>query len=146
HPDVWLARGLWAQRHGEPRVSVRCLWEAVRRFPDSRTANYHLGQTLLQLDPPQAESAAPFLERAERREERRNTLNMVYRKKESLPHIEQAARLTKSLGRLWEAAGWLRLALQLAPDSDEARLTLRRLAEQLARDTPRVLADFDPTR
>src|SRR5262245_59618843 len=38
HPDVWLARGVWARQHGELRIAVRCFWEAVRRFPDSRVA------------------------------------------------------------------------------------------------------------
>jgi tetratricopeptide (TPR) repeat protein len=144
HPDVWLARGEWARQHGEIDVAVRCFWEAARRFPDSRIANYQLSQMLIKLDPQHARMAAPFLDRAERLEELRNALNMVYRQRTERRHVQKAAELTESLGRLWEAAAWRQVEGSLRPGSGTARQEYRRLAARLSPGLPRVLPEFNP--
>lgn len=138
HPDVWTVRGRWAEARGEPKAAIRCFAEALRRFPDSRTANYHLGQALLKLEPPQSELAAPFLDRAERLEKLKNVATMIYRSRTSVRHIRQAAELTESLGRLWESAGWCRAALREQPHLDWARNAMRRVSVRLSDDFPRV--------
>jgi hypothetical protein len=144
HPDVWVARGVWARQHGDIQVAVRCFWEAARRFPDSRVANYQLSQMLIKLDPPQTQAAAPFLDRAERLEALRNVLNMVYRQRTEPRHIQQAAELTESLGRLWEAAAWRRVEVSLRPGSGTARQEWRRLSARLSPDLPRLPPESNP--
>ncbi|HTI49320.1 MAG TPA: FG-GAP-like repeat-containing protein, partial [Planctomycetaceae bacterium] len=144
HPDVWVARGIWARQHGDLQVAIRCFWEALRRFPDSRIANYQLSQLLIQLDPPQTRTASPFLRRSERLEELRNVLNMVYRQRTEQRHMRQAAKLTESLGRLWEAAAWRRVEASLAPGSETARQEWRRLSARLSPDLPPLLTESNP--
>ncbi len=144
HPDVWLARGIWAQEHGELEVAVRCFWETLRRHPDSQSANYHLGQTLLKVDPSQTGQAAPFLNRAQLLEKLSRELILIFREKTSLAHVRPAAELTESLGRLWEARAWCLRALELKPDLDWALRQLQRLNARLRPDTPRVLLAAKP--
>ena len=144
HPNVWVARGIWANRHNESEVAARCFWEAVRRSPNSRIANYHLGRTLINLDPLQIHTATPFLDRAERLEELRNVLNMVYRQRTSLVPIQETAQRMESLGRLWEAAAWQQVALTIQPNLASAKADLRRLAARLSPQLPLVLAAANP--
>jgi tetratricopeptide (TPR) repeat protein len=144
HPGIWVARGIWANHHNESRVAARCFWEAIRRSPNSRIANYHLGRTLINLDP-QTDVAAPFLERAEQLEDLRNVLNMVYRQHTSLVHILDVARRMESLGRLWEAAAWQQVALKIQPNLPSAQADLRRLAARLSPALPPVLPTANPT-
>jgi tetratricopeptide (TPR) repeat protein len=144
HPEVWVARGIWANRHDEFEVAARCFWEAVWRSPNSRIANYHLGKTLLNLDPRQTQRADSFLDRAEQLEELRNVLNMVYRRRASLVHIQDVARRMESLGRLWEAAAWQQVALAIQPDLPSARADLRRVTAMLSPELPLVLAAANP--
>ena len=145
HPDVWMARGLRATIQSEPRVAVRCFWEAVRRAPDSRAANYHLGQALLHVDPDLRDQAAPFLDRAAQLEQFEGLLALIYVGRDSLPHLRRAATQAESLGRLWEAAGWCREELKIQPRLDAALRQLQRLEPQLTYDLPRTLGTANPT-
>jgi thioredoxin-like negative regulator of GroEL len=38
HPDVWVTRGQWARRRGDPRGAARCFWEALKRDPAHHAA------------------------------------------------------------------------------------------------------------
>lgn len=150
HPDVWLARGLWAQDHDQLPVAVRCFWEAVQRFPDSRAANYHLGRALRRLDPPRPKQADYYLHRAELLEELKHVLFMAMREPENRDYLERSAKCTEELGRFWEAAAWCQIARRLFPQAPEIGLQLRRVSGRLSPDLPRVAVsreagtDIDP--
>ena len=142
HPEVWIARGAWARRRHELRVAARCFWEAVRRHPDSRKANYQLGQVLVQLG--ESESASPFLRRAARLEELKDALTVIYRNQGSVTHLRKAAGLTESLGRLWESRAWYRVMLHVNPAVGSVRDRLRSLEVRLSPEVPRTLAAANP--
>lgn len=144
HPDVWLVRGLAAQRRGEARPAVRCFWEAVRIAPNHRAANYHLGQTLVTLGGDEQKQAIPFLRRASLLHEFEGVLDLIYRNPASLEHLRRAAELTEALGRVWESWGWCRAALALRSDQRWAQQTLRALQPRLRPDLPRTLPESNP--
>jgi tetratricopeptide (TPR) repeat protein len=146
HPGVWVAQGLWADRNREPQVAARCFWEAILRSPNSRIANYHLGRTLLNLDSGTAQTSNVFLERAERLEELRNLLNLVYRQPTNPQHIVDVADRLESLGRLWEAVAWQRIAVSLEPNSGATLADWRRLATRLLPQMPDVLDAANPAK
>lgn len=142
HPETWAVRGLWAQDHEQPRVAIRCMWEAVRRDPDHLLANHHLGRLLTQLGEP--EKSRPFLERAERLREVSQLMNFVYTEGPAPLELRRAADLNESLGRLWEAWAWSRVALAHDPNAAWARERMGRLKPQLAADLPRTVAASNP--
>ncbi|MGE5194763.1 MAG: FG-GAP-like repeat-containing protein, partial [Deltaproteobacteria bacterium] len=144
HPDVWVVRGRWAMGHDEPRTAVRCFWEAVLRHPDDRLANYRLGQALNKLEQP--EQAAHFLKRGEQVRQLLVFLDGVYRDKHDTELMHKAAILTESLGRIWEAWGWARVALAEDPTLAWAQQTTVRLERLLRADLPRNLPEYTPAR
>ena len=139
HPGIWLILGLWSERQNEPDVAVRCFWEALRRDPNLRQANYRLGRLLRDLEQPDA--AEPFLERSRRLTEYANMIEVLNaRRTEKTAIIEDAlkvAELTRSLGLLFEACGWFRLTLQLNPADPRALEGVRKLQPKLA-SLPRI--------
>lgn len=133
-PGIWLIQGQWFERQNQPRVSVRCFWEALRRDPNLALANYRLGQLLVFLKHPQ--TAEPFLERSRRLTDYLNIIEMLgARVMEKSKRVEiglKAAELTESLGLIFEACGWFRLSLQLDPTDPNARQGLGRLQSRVA--------------
>jgi tetratricopeptide (TPR) repeat protein len=144
HPEIWVGRGIWAQNQDELAVSARCFWEALRRDPDHRAANYRLAQVLGALG--QAEKGEPFLERARKLQDLEGHMYVLDLNHDDLERMQKAAELTEALGRLWEAQAWCRAALKRDPRSSWARGSINRLAARLTSDTPRVLAEEDPAR
>lgn len=150
HPDWWIVRGTWARQQGDSRVAVRCFWEAVRRAPESRSANYNLGQVLAAVG--ESEHSARFLERARRLQELEGLFNVIYRdratsvlnRERTLAHFQRAAEITEELGRFWEARGWCAAALAINPGSRRAHERIRRVEARLATDSPRTLPGFNP--
>jgi thioredoxin-like negative regulator of GroEL len=144
HPDLWIIRGRWLADHNEPRPAVRCYWEAVLRDPDSRQANYRLGQMLVESD--QSEQAEPFLKRARLIQQLSTVLDGLFHDNHDLQSMHNAAVLTESLGRVWEAWGWARSALAEDPSLAWAQEALVRLQPLLRPDLPRTRPEFNPAR
>ncbi len=72
--NIWYVRGLWAQQLGEEKAAARCFWEAIRRSPTHRRANYQLGLACRNIDPT---AAAAFSERADQLQEYSELLEKV---------------------------------------------------------------------
>lgn len=121
HPGVWTVRGLWAQRRGQDRPAVRCLWEAVRRDPNSQDANYQLGQSLRAIG---REDAAPrFLKRASELQDYLFAVHQVHGGTlgQDERQLQSAAEAAARLGLVWETLAWSRFALEQDPASFWAR-------------------------
>ena len=150
HPESWVVLGLWAQRHGDERAAVRCLWEAALLEPNLRTANYQLGQLLVSLGEP--DQAAPFLDRARRQQQLVQLLEHVEIRIEARFSARDAevwkgmVELTESMGRLPEAHAWARSALARNPDLRWARETVARLEPRLRSEPtlPQTLPEACP--
>lgn len=142
HPQIWAVRGIWSQNHETLGVAARCFWEAVRRDPDHRGAQYHLSQVLTRLG--QGALGEPFLDRARKLQELESLAYQLGHEPDQLDLLQRAAELTRSLGRLWEARAWSRAALARDPGADWALQLVERLSPMLNGDTPRVLNSANP--
>jgi tetratricopeptide (TPR) repeat protein len=142
HPDVWLVRGLWRAELDRDREAARCFWEAVLRAPNHREANYRLGQLLVRLG--DDERAQPFLDRADRLGAFQDSLIVLHRNPDSAVHLQRAAELSESLGRLWEAAAWYRMLLQTQPSAIHAAERLQELVPRLHSTIPMTLVEANP--
>ncbi len=142
HPEVWWARGAWAEQQADLRGAVRCYAEAVRLDPNHRTANYRLGQVLMALD--QHKPAQPFVERADKLRDLALLVDQVFSQPDSLAHLQRAAELTRSLGRPWEAWGWYQIVLRQAPSTEWATKASDELRAELRPDSPRNVEAFNP--
>ncbi len=147
HPDSWLARGIWAQNHGQRPAAARCFWEAVRLNPNHQRANYRLAQVLAAMN--RKPDAEVFLSRSRLLERLSQLHNLLYKRREQsqdLGQMIEAAELSERLGRLWEAWAWYHLVLVLDPGHVEARRQVSRLTERISGNPPLVIADAVPTR
>lgn len=142
HPDVWSVRGEWAQLNGQTQAAIRCFWEAVRRNPNHRSANFHLGQLLTTSN--EFESARPFIERADRLRDLVHLVDRLYLETDKTATFHRAAELTESLGRLWEAWAWSKIALDEGSERDWATANLARLQAELRDDLPQTLTSANP--
>ncbi|MBQ18283.1 MAG: hypothetical protein CMJ65_14295 [Planctomycetaceae bacterium] len=147
HPRLWLADAGWALRTGQDRVAVRCLWEAIRREPDLRAANYQLAQLLGRLG--RAGDSGEFRERARRLGQLEKTLGLIETRLDGeadVDLLQQAARQCEELGRLWEAFGWASEAIGHEPASSWAKTVLPRLKQRLATEPrpPQTLVASNP--
>ncbi|MBC7818621.1 MAG: VCBS repeat-containing protein, partial [Planctomycetaceae bacterium] len=104
HPDIWVVHGLWAEKQEALPEAARCFWEAVRRDPNHRVANYHLGSVLNRLH--RESIARTFLDRAGLLKDLQLAVDDVFKHPESQSWKLKAAALCESLGRPWEAWGW----------------------------------------
>lgn len=105
HPEIWLSRGIWAEKVGQIPAAVRCFGESIRREPNSRSAQHRLSRALTALG--KADLAQPFAERSQKLTELSLKLGQVSRQatpEQYRPIIEQLIEL----GREWEALGWCR--------------------------------------
>ncbi len=137
HPDVWVARGLWARKQSDLRGAARCFWEALRRQPDHRRATTQLGQVLLTMQP---SDATAYQQRALQLQRLHDIVIELHKqypqfKPEALELVHEAGVLCESLGRLWEAAGWSLVALQLDPASTWPQELLAKLKPRLNEDS-----------
>ena len=115
HPDIWRVRGRLAQQQKELRGAVRCFAEAVRSQPNHRTANFQLGQALLEIG--ESERAQPFLQRARLLEDLLRTAKTWDDSNNSNDTISRAVEITAELGLVWEAWGWDRLRSTSVPSA-----------------------------
>mgnify|MGYP002628744565 CR=1 FL=1 len=133
-PDLWFVLGRRAAHSGQLEMAARCFWEAVRRVPIFRRANYELGLALTRLN---IAGADRFSERSDTLLELSTWLTYA---KESQGTNEQAmqevvGRLEK-LGRIWEACAWASLSRQIFPNSNWYQSVLSRNASKLVDGLP----------
>ncbi|MGE5194132.1 MAG: FG-GAP-like repeat-containing protein [Deltaproteobacteria bacterium] len=148
HPQIWIARGIWAEQAGLPEAAVRCYWEAVRRDPEHRVANQRLGMQLRVIG--KDRQAMPFLERAAKLELLERIVDNIRRsapltaRPEVLTAMRQASQLTEQLGRIWEARAWSDQVLRLDPREEWAHAARNRMGGLL--DDPRLPQTLESAR
>jgi tetratricopeptide (TPR) repeat protein len=142
HPEIWVVRGLHAERQGDTPTAIRCFAEAALRDPDHRRAMHHLGQSLQSAG--QAEIAEPFLKRAEALGHLSIILTTLGHDATRVTEIRKAAGLCESLGRIWEVCGWSHLTVQLDPQQTWAQQALSHWLPRLTPELPRTLVEFNP--
>jgi tetratricopeptide (TPR) repeat protein len=147
HPEIWFLRGAWARRGNSLCEAIRCCLEAVMRDPNHRRANLFLSQLFVAVG--EADKATPFAERFERLEE----VDRLATRGDDFSGDRMTARtmhriavLMESLGRLWEAAGWSRQAIQRDAEFSEARRLLDDLTSRIDDATPLTLHSSNPAR
>jgi len=151
HPLVWLVRGQRAQQRNESLVTIRCFWESVRREPQQKRANLLLGQALAAAG--DSQRAAHFLQHAQALSELDVPIDRYMKNRRDVEAIREIAERMESLGRLWEAWGWSRLAADASSNSlphgertmsGWAREMSARLGRQLRPNTPLTLDAHRP--
>ena len=143
HPEVWFLRGRWLEARQSPRFAIRCYAEALRRDPDHIAANYRLAQLLISLKLDQ--DGQPFIDRANTLQELEDVLFALDEDHADIERMQHAARLSESLGRIWEAWGWCQVAMRRNPRLHWAGNSSSRLSRQLEQNPPRILATANPT-
>lgn len=133
HPDLWALRGSWQREQGASEVALRCYWEAVRRDRDHRVAVYQLAQ-LCEVTG-RYEAAAVLASRAARLQELTDRIEEIRLAPTDWKRIAEAARLSRELGRWWEAQGWARLAAQAGIQSGWVAETLEQARDRLQQAT-----------
>ena len=130
HSEIWFVRGRWAQLTKQHEAAARCYWESARRAPESRRANFQLGQQLTELG--REEEAQPFLERAERLARLYEMMRPIYFEGPKSDSMLQVARLMESLGRQQEALAWYYAVTRFAPQERVAAESMIRLEKAIA--------------
>ena len=124
HPDIWLVRGLWATKLGQMNAAARCFGEAVRRAPNHPAANSQLSMALTAVgQPAEAEKFAA-------RSRKLSRMVLLINELSNSGNVREAVRTLRDLGRMWEAAGWCRIAM--ANDSSWAKPMLDQLLYELS--------------
>ena len=148
HPETWVIRGQWALGCNEREAAARCFWEALRREPNHRSACYQLGHCLLGLE--RDEEATVFLQRAEALQQLSRVTQDIAQvaqgklSSEGLELPRQAAELSESLGRFWEANAWAGLGMSQGGEH-WAEPLLRRVQPRLHAQLGQTDPDVDPT-
>lgn len=131
HPNIWVLRARWAQRHHDPDGAIRCLWEAIKRFPNDRAANFQMARLLTSIG--REEDAEPF--------QRRGDLllkfdNELLRGQGTNESIVVMIETLEKLDRRWEAIGWAKTLLGVLPSSKFANDAVRRISATVNPYTP----------
>lgn len=143
HCDLWVARGLWAQRNNQPQAAVRCFWEALRREPTHRLASYQLAVALVADGQP--ELATRFERLSVKLLEITAVIDRLFtREREQISTMQEAARRLEELGRYWEAIGWHNVILLKDPRGSNSPMELIRLMALVDRDFPRIDPELNP--
>ncbi|MBD3675733.1 MAG: VCBS repeat-containing protein [Planctomycetaceae bacterium] len=128
HPLIWEARGLGFLQRSQTETAIRCFLEALSRDPNLATANYQLGQSLVQIG--DIEAAQPFLQRARDLQEYDRLLDLrtseSSRFRSRIPYA-QASELAESLGLLWEAYAWALLSKESGEHDSALTERVRRI-------------------
>lgn len=136
HPEIWIVRGLWARMHQENRVAIRCFGEALSRDPNHRLACYQLGQLLK--DAGSVKLSNDCFARASRLEQLAYLVDRIYENPQAVHLLAEAAVLTESLGRYWEAWGWANGSVLTNPSDAKSSSIKHRIQPRLTANLPQT--------
>ncbi|WDQ18021.1 FG-GAP-like repeat-containing protein [Rhodopirellula sp. P2] len=136
HPQVWLARGVWANRNGDPLLAVAAFTEAVRLDPNHHEALTKLTAALASSG--NLDLSQKVAVRAGQVNELRDAIDgfLGWRRNSQRLAVVVAEKL-QALGRHWEAVVWLRAAFALPQDpAENLQDTYAAARSQLTGKTP----------
>ncbi len=125
HPEVWVARGIWARQQDQLTGAARCLWEAVQRDPNHRVAHFQLGQVLMAMN--RSQEADAFLNRAKQLQELAALVDNILQNPDDAERMRRAMELTEELHRPVEAWAWAMAAVQVDRSNWWAKVAQNRL-------------------
>ena len=116
-PQYWKAIGIWAERHQQNEAAARSFLQACRLEPNDVEAHNQLAFALAKLN--HSEEAQRVAKRAADLARVRELVDAIRAApKESQATYVALAQTLDRLGRLWEAAAWLRGAAALTKNAD----------------------------
>lgn len=130
--QVWLVRGMWAQRHRQDRAAVRCFWEAVRRDGRNQHGSFQLARVLKAVNADT--TAQQFVVHCRRLDEIASLIKTFQFDRTNGERIPRIAELLETQGRLREAWAWWGIARRLLPDSETPRHNADRIKRRLDRN------------
>lgn len=141
-PDTWFVCGLWARKEGELVAAAECFWHSVAEMPYHRRAAYMLGQTLVALEDPQAESVTAHSVLLIQLSQ---TVDQILISEGQKPAaIRKAVETLLELGRIWEACAWAQYARKSFPNAEWAHDILAVHGGALQKDLPMVTKVLQP--
>lgn len=141
HPEIWCTRGRWALKNAQPKVAIRCFWEATRLDPEHMVAQFQLGSILASEG--KMKQAQPFLRRAELLGNY-TIAAKSYQLVSSPQNIQTCVRCATELGLRWEAWGWTQLLDRATPRRPAIQQQLKSLRSQLDATDASSLVRSDP--
>ena len=147
-PEVWVIRGDYLRRQDQLSAAARCYWEALKRHPDHRAANYQLAELLRDLD--REAEAEPFRRRSRQLQELKEIDDLLVsaEKRNPIGLLETKVRHLLEMGRAWEAWAWVQMSARLDPTAgwvSELNRVVRPLVNQEP-PPPLTLAASNPAR
>ncbi|MEO9593674.1 FG-GAP-like repeat-containing protein [Rhodopirellula bahusiensis] len=142
-PQYWMAIGIHAERHGHTKSAARAYWEACQINVDDAEALSRLAHTLSQLGMTQEGMVcATRAGQVSRLREQVDSLHEHHN--DSQTKVVEIAKTLQSLGRLWEAAAWLRVGAGMTQDVDPSLPAVySQLRERLTSTTPWQLPEHN---
>jgi len=144
HPGVWYVRGMWARQVNQPKVAVRCFWEAISLDPTHQRAMYQLGQVLAPID---AAASKAFSERAQQLKEYGDLMEavMIHQGRDH-EKFQQMVKVLIRTGRDWEVWAWSVKAIEMVGEAGWAGDMQRAFSHVRSRKPPRTRVDRDLSR
>jgi tetratricopeptide (TPR) repeat protein len=142
NPSYWAIGGKWAERQGEYEQAARAFGEAVRL--DRSNDPVSLKNLMLNLTRMRnGDIPDRLVQRVQQFAELNDTLDKFdWRDCQSQSTAFAVARHMESMGRLWEAEGWARIALSMKDDQiSNARESYLAIRKNLRADSPWQSAD-----
>jgi tetratricopeptide (TPR) repeat protein len=129
--ETWCLRARLAEEYGNRDVAIRCYWEAVRRAPELKAANFNLARLLA--DAGESEDAEQFAAHVRRIHELDTQQNRVLYpgSRGGIEPIVELAKKFEAVGRYWEAYGWCRMAVESDPSHENGRRYLEELRSKV---------------
>lgn len=136
-PGYWLVAGTWAEKQGENQQAIRAFGEAVQRGGANNPLSLKRLLTAL-VRAGQGDRFPQLLQRVEQFTQLNDVLDTFdWRGCQSQTIAFEIAKLMETLGRLWEAEGWARMAIGLKDDkTSDAKQRYLAIREKLRADTP----------
>lgn len=132
-PETWMVRAQWSEHMGDTPAAIRCWLEAARRAPEVKSPHAHLTRLLAEAGAQELSSRfASHLGRLQELEMTQDRVLFSASRPSSIRPLLELARSYEAAGRLWEACGWCRLAVEGDPSDDRARLQLAELRRKVA--------------
>lgn len=141
HPEIWFIFGSHCEAIGQEEWATRCYWESVNLDPNHGPAIYRLSRLLQSLGT--EEEADDFLQRSRTLNDFSETIGKVANDTANIELLERLADLTESMGRIWEACGWVSILAGTKPEQVEYERRRISLFGSLNPDLPLMLPEFD---
>jgi len=142
-PQYWMALGVLAERREQTTAAARSFWQACLINPNDAESLSRLAHSLAELGMPEEAKACAL--RAGQISLLREQVDTLYaRGGDSQITVVKIAKTLQSLGRLWEAAAWLRVGVNMPKEKDSslAKLYLD-IRAKITTKTPWQFVDQD---